>query len=59
VKRLTAALEPDYVILGGGNVKNLKVLPDGCKAGDNNNAFAGGFRMWKKPSERNSSQIGL
>jgi polyphosphate glucokinase len=59
VKRLTAALEPDYVILGGGNVKNLRVLPDGCKAGDNANAFAGGFRLWKKPSERNSSQIDL
>lgn len=52
VKRLTAALEPDYVILGGGNVKHLKVLPDGCKAGDNANAFVGGFRLWKKSGKR-------
>jgi polyphosphate glucokinase len=52
IKRLKAALEPDYVVLGGGNVKHLKVLPDGCKAGDNDNAFVGGFRLWKKPSKR-------
>jgi len=52
IKRLKAALEPDYVVLGGGNVKHLKVLPDGCKAGDNANAFVGGFRLWKKPSRR-------
>jgi len=52
VKRLMAAIEPDYVVLGGGNVKHIKVLPDGCKAGDNANAFVGGFRLWKKPSRR-------
>jgi polyphosphate glucokinase len=48
VKRLVAALEPDYVVLGGGNVKNLKELPPGCVAGDNDNAFVGGFRLWEK-----------
>jgi polyphosphate glucokinase len=48
VKRLRSAIEPDYVVLGGGNVKHLKVLPAGCKAGDNANAFVGGFRLWKK-----------
>jgi polyphosphate glucokinase len=58
VKRLTAALEPDYVVLGGGNVKHLKVLPDGCKAGDNDNAFIGGFRLWKKRSKRAVSKSG-
>jgi polyphosphate glucokinase len=47
VKRLAAALEPDEVVLGGGNVKKLKRLPPGCRAGDNANAFAGGFRLWK------------
>lgn len=46
VKRLTAALEPDDVVLGGGNVNNLKELPPGCRAGDNANAFLGGFRLW-------------
>jgi polyphosphate glucokinase len=47
VARLTAALEPDDVVLGGGNVKKLKRLPAGCRAGDNANAFEGGFRLWK------------
>jgi polyphosphate glucokinase len=46
VKRLTAALEPGDVVLGGGNVKKLKKLPPGCRASDNANAFIGGFRMW-------------
>jgi polyphosphate glucokinase len=46
VKRLTAALEPGDVVLGGGNVKKLKKLPPRCRASDNANAFIGGFRMW-------------
>ena len=51
VKLLVAALEPDDVVLGGGNVKQLKELPPGCRAGDNANAFVGGFRLWgEKPA---------
>ena len=46
VKRLIAALEPDDVVLGGGNIHKLKILPAGCRAGDNGNAFLGGFRLW-------------
>jgi len=52
VERFVAALEPDDVVLGGGNVNNLKVLPPGCRAGDNANAFLGGFRMWTKAGTR-------
>ena len=52
VAKLAAALEPDDVVLGGGNVKNLKELPPGCRAGDNTNAFLGGFRLWEEPSDR-------
>ncbi len=48
VERLAAALEPDDIVLGGGNVKELKELPKGCRQGDNANAFAGGFRLWLK-----------
>ena len=48
VGRLIVALEPDDVVLGGGNVKRLKVLPPGCRAGDNANAFLGGFRLWEE-----------
>ena len=47
VERLAAALEPDEIVLGGGNVKRLKALPPGCREGDNANAFRGGFRMWR------------
>jgi glucose-6-phosphate isomerase len=42
-----AALEPEYVILGGGNVQKLEKLPPGCRAGNNANAFLGGFRLWE------------
>ena len=52
VERLVAALEPDDVVLGGGNVKRLKRLPKGCRAADNANAFLGGFRLWEKESPR-------
>jgi len=48
IARLTAALEPDEVVLGGGNVKKLKELPPGCRVGDNANAFLGGFRVWEE-----------
>lgn len=47
VARLIAAVEPDDVVLGGGNVHKLKKLPKGCRAGDNANAFKGGFRLWE------------
>jgi polyphosphate glucokinase len=55
VARLIAALEPADVVLGGGNVNNLKRLPPGCRMGDNANAFVGGFRLWKKPEWRRNS----
>ena len=48
VERLTTALEPDDVVLGGGNVIKLKELPKGTRVGNNNNAFLGGFRLWEK-----------
>jgi glucose-6-phosphate isomerase len=47
IQRLIVALEPEDVVLGGGNVKQLKELPAGCRAGDNANAFLGGFRLWE------------
>jgi polyphosphate glucokinase len=47
-KRLIAALEADYVVLGGGNVKKLKTLPPGAREGNNENAILGGFRLWEK-----------
>ena len=50
VARLVAALEPDDIVLGGGNVRKLKELPPGCRAGDNANSFVGGFRLWEAPA---------
>src|SRR5215470_11657469 len=58
IARLIAALEPEYVVLGGGNVKKLKELPPGCRAGNNANAFVGGFRLWQETSGRNSFAAG-
>jgi polyphosphate glucokinase len=55
VNRLIAALEPEDVVIGGGNVKKLKELPDGCRIGDNANAFRGGFRLWEKADRHRSS----
>jgi polyphosphate glucokinase len=46
VERLRDALLPEYIVLGGGNVKKLKDMPPGARAGDNANAFLGGFRLW-------------
>jgi polyphosphate glucokinase len=46
VARLIDAIHPDDVVLGGGNAKKLKEMPPGCRAGDNANAFVGGFRLW-------------
>jgi polyphosphate glucokinase len=48
VARLIAALQADEVVLGGGNVKELKTLPPGCRAGTNDSAFRGGFRLWEE-----------
>src|SRR5579872_6652577 len=55
VARLIAALEPDDVVLGGGNVHKLKEMPPGCRAGSNANAFLGGFRLWDEAGERSDS----
>src|SRR5271156_1239185 len=47
-KKLIAALQADYVVLGGGNAKKLKTLPPGARTGRNENAILGGFRLWAK-----------
>ncbi len=57
VAKLVAALEPDDIVLGGGNVKKLIELPPGCRAGDNANAFVGGFRLWEEPSDHKTRSL--
>ena len=46
VEELSAALEPDSIVLGGGNATKLRKLPPKARLGDNANAFTGGFRAW-------------
>jgi polyphosphate glucokinase len=40
------ALEPEYVVLGGGNARRLGELPANVRLGHNEDAFLGGFRLW-------------
>jgi polyphosphate glucokinase len=51
VERLVAALEPQDVVIGGGNVIHINKLPRGCRASNNDHAFIGGFRMWNDPPQ--------
>jgi len=47
VVALRNALQADSVVLGGGNAKKLKRLPELVSLGDNTHAFLGGFRLWE------------
>jgi polyphosphate glucokinase len=55
VASLQAALQPEDIVLGGGNIKEMKELPPGCRAGANENAFLGGFRLWRQASKHDYS----
>ncbi|HVW11455.1 MAG TPA: ROK family protein [Bryobacteraceae bacterium] len=57
VDRLVTALEPDDIVIGGGNVKMLKKLPAGARAGNNDNAFAGGLRLWDPETPRPAVRV--
>jgi predicted NBD/HSP70 family sugar kinase len=48
IRRLAEGLQVDYVVVGGGNARRLKRLPEGVLLGENANAFVGGFRMWEE-----------
>ena len=48
VTQLKLSLIADYVVLGGGNAKQFKALPEGIEFGDNHNAFLGGCRLWQE-----------
>jgi len=57
VAEFTASLEPDYVVLGGGNAKLLHELPPNARLGDNRNAFVGGFRLWESPGQARAGHV--
>ena len=46
IEELRAALEPDEVVIGGGNATKLGDLLPGVRLGSNQNAFLGAFRLW-------------
>ncbi|HET7758950.1 MAG TPA: hypothetical protein VFK62_03430, partial [Gaiellaceae bacterium] len=46
VEQLAGAIEPDYIVIGGGGADDLDELPPNSRRGDNENAFVGGFRLW-------------
>jgi polyphosphate glucokinase len=51
---LAAALQPEYIVLGGGNVAKLDKLPAKAKRGNNADAFEGGFRLWDERPGKSS-----
>jgi polyphosphate glucokinase len=59
VTRLQAALEPDDVVVGGGDAKLLASLPKGVRLGSNANAFVGGYRLWKDHSKASLARLGV
>ena len=54
VDRLRAAFVADYVLLGGGNAKLMKKLPESTVIGANSNAIAGGIALWHQELRRES-----
>jgi polyphosphate glucokinase len=52
VERLTAAMQVDDVVIGGGNASRLKKIPAGVRRGVNRRAFIGGYRLWDPPARR-------
>jgi polyphosphate glucokinase len=52
VEILKHGLQADYVMLGGGQTKELKSLPPGVRLGTNAHAIIGGLRLWKEGERR-------
>ena len=47
VERLKDALQPEYVMIGGGNAKRIRDLPPRTFLGHNRDAREGGLRLWR------------
>ena len=52
VNRLRAAFVADSVLLGGGNAKMVKKLPEATVIGANSNAITGGIALWHQEVRR-------
>jgi predicted NBD/HSP70 family sugar kinase len=57
VGQLKTALGADYVVLGGGNVRKLKALPEGARLGGNNNAMTGGKLIWRETDDSSLNRL--
>ncbi len=47
LKYLKLSFIADYVVVGGGLVKEFDSLPEGMEPGDNKNVYLGGVRLWE------------
>lgn len=59
VPALKHAMMADYVVLGGGNVKEIEELPDGVRRGHNRTVVEGGRRLWEElpdPAKQTNSE---
>ena len=48
MRHLQAVLDVHYIVVGGGNACRLGRLPRNVRLGDNELAFTGGFRAWRR-----------
>jgi predicted NBD/HSP70 family sugar kinase len=59
VPSLKHAVMADYVVLGGGNVKEIDELPDSVRRGNNRTVVEGGRRLWEDlgdPADKQCSE---
>ena len=56
IQLMSEAMEADYVVLGGGNAKLLKNLPEKVYLGWNDNAFKGAFMLWEEEKKKKSAK---
>jgi polyphosphate glucokinase len=56
---LKQAFKAEYVVLGGGNAKKLREIPEGCRRGSNHNAYFGGIRMWDDAKEAEARTLSV
>lgn len=47
VRVFLSTFHVDYVVLGGGNSKLIRLVPPGARIAHNQTAFLGGFRLWQ------------
>jgi polyphosphate glucokinase len=57
VPSLKHAVMADYVVLGGGNVKEIEELPDGIRRGHNRTVVEGGRRLWEELPDPAGKQL--